>query len=396
MEVHETFYHTKALNFKTPAKRERGSDDTLSPAPSLLDVSVYSPFFKDNEVAPITDIDHVSGILARLDGGITANNAAIINFIDDYKGEHGKAGDSIWSMWLRLEALTSTVGRVPSRLASDYLSPSAWASIGALTDTLAKIKQSQTTQSVRLESYKTENTSTMQQHVKLSRKDFYQRLDTFKTAFISATRGLGGPLDNVKLKLIGMVDNSIHGSLQERQEPRRNSIALLGQSATANPLPESFTGGQTQNDAILLDESDTGHKVARVVEHRVDLMEQKVHLIVVAKSDERAIWFAGLDFQSSSDSNARLETELQNHQSGLIVNAHMVFENLYHTINGINTLGTMEKLYKIKISCISGSVAITSFDNKMPKYFSTIKGHHVLRNNSSYFDSIISHSDWAT
>jgi hypothetical protein len=38
---------------------------------------------------------------------------------------------------------------------------------------------------------------------------------------------------------------------------------------------------------------------------------------------------------------------------------------------------------------------MTSFDNKVPKYSSTIKGHHVLRNNSSYFDSIISHSDWA-
>jgi hypothetical protein len=116
------------------------------------------------------------------------------------------------------------------------------------------------------------------------------------------------------------VDNSIHGSLQERQEPRRNSTALFGQSATGNPLPESFTGGRTQNDAILLDESDTGLKVARV-EHQVDLIKQKVP---VAKSDEHAIRFADLGFQSSSDSNAWLEIELQNHQSGLIVDAHMM------------------------------------------------------------------------
>jgi hypothetical protein len=95
MEVQETFYHTKALNFRTPAKQKRSANDLLSPAPSLLDVSIYSPFFKDDEVAPITDIDHISGVLARLDGGITLNNAAIINFIEDYKGEHGKAGNSI-------------------------------------------------------------------------------------------------------------------------------------------------------------------------------------------------------------------------------------------------------------------------------------------------------------
>jgi hypothetical protein len=326
MEVRETLYDTEALNFKTPAKRKLGSDGTLSPAPLLLDLSVYSPFFKDDEVAPITDVDHVSGVLAHLDGGITANNAAIINSIDDYKASMARQpGDSIWSMWLCLEALTSTVGRLPACVRLSV--PSTWASIGALAGKLEEIKKSQTTQGIRLEDYESETTLTMQQQVKLSRKDFDQRLDSFKTAFISATRELGGPSDKVDGKLIGMVDNSpMHGSLQERQEPRGNSTALFGQCTTANPLPEAFTGGRTQNEAILLDESNTGLKVARV-EHRVDLMEQKVHLLI-AKSYECDIWFAGLGFQSSSDSNALLKKELQNHQSGLIVGAHMVLENV--------------------------------------------------------------------
>ena len=95
-------------------------------------------------------------------------------------------------MWLRLEALISTVGRVPSQHASDYLSPSAWSSTGALAEKLDEIKQSQTIQSICLESYNTKTTLTMQQHVKVSCEDFYQCLDSFKTAFISATRGLAG------------------------------------------------------------------------------------------------------------------------------------------------------------------------------------------------------------
>jgi hypothetical protein len=43
--------------------------------PSLLTVSFYSPSFKEDEVAHITEINHVSGVLAYLKGGITANNS---------------------------------------------------------------------------------------------------------------------------------------------------------------------------------------------------------------------------------------------------------------------------------------------------------------------------------
>jgi hypothetical protein len=46
MEIQETFFRTKALNFKTPAKRKQGSEDDSSP-PSLFDVNPYSrPFLQ--------------------------------------------------------------------------------------------------------------------------------------------------------------------------------------------------------------------------------------------------------------------------------------------------------------------------------------------------------------
>jgi hypothetical protein len=73
MEVQENFFRTKALNFKIQ-KREDGA----LPVPSLLDVSAYSPFFKEDEVTPVTEIGHIAGILAWLDQGITINNAAVI------------------------------------------------------------------------------------------------------------------------------------------------------------------------------------------------------------------------------------------------------------------------------------------------------------------------------
>jgi hypothetical protein len=56
MEIQETFFRTKALNYKTPAKQKRSLEEEDSEAPSLLDVSVYSPFFKEGVETPITEL----------------------------------------------------------------------------------------------------------------------------------------------------------------------------------------------------------------------------------------------------------------------------------------------------------------------------------------------------
>jgi hypothetical protein len=40
MEAHEEYYHMKALNFKTPPKQKRVSEDEDSFAGSLLDISI--------------------------------------------------------------------------------------------------------------------------------------------------------------------------------------------------------------------------------------------------------------------------------------------------------------------------------------------------------------------
>jgi hypothetical protein len=56
MEVQETFFRTKALNFKALAKCKRTLDKETSPSLSLQDVSTYYAFFKDDEESPIINI----------------------------------------------------------------------------------------------------------------------------------------------------------------------------------------------------------------------------------------------------------------------------------------------------------------------------------------------------
>jgi hypothetical protein len=109
-------------HFKSPAKQKRSSDKGKSPVLSRLGMSP----FKADEEAPISHIGHVAGVLVRLDEGITTNKEAIMSFIHDYHQEHGKAGDTIRALWLRLEDLLASVGTLATRLTFDYLAPSAW------------------------------------------------------------------------------------------------------------------------------------------------------------------------------------------------------------------------------------------------------------------------------
>jgi hypothetical protein len=157
---------------------------------------------------------------------------------------------------------------------------------------------------------------------------------------------------------------------------------------------ESGAATRNQHRATTIDVDNNAEEELRRVETRVDNLEQKLNSLV-SKSDERAIRLAGLGFQSIADSNAWLAAELPQHRSGLIVDAHTVLEHVYHAIEGIDTIAMMEKLYKIKVTTIADSVAMTSFDAKTPKYFSKSQAHRVLKLDASYFDTIVSHAEWA-
>jgi hypothetical protein len=67
-------------------------------------------------------------------------------------------------------------------------------------------------------------------------------------------------------------------------------------------------------------------------------MENNLRGLICSKGDKRAIKFAGLGFQSIAHSNAWLETELQPHPSGLIVDIHMVLEHIEYALEGIATM----------------------------------------------------------
>jgi hypothetical protein len=289
--------------------------------------------------------------------------------------EHAKAGDAITALWLRrLEALSATIGVCPTQPAYDYLAPSALGSIGAMAAKLDNLEMSIGSQESCLDSHQLKVQAKITTHINASHQEFFQHFDSFKGAFIGATRGLRGQMDNVNLHLMGMVSGLRKGDATWEHIPglHRSETVDLMSRMNLSPIQES------QHRVGHEDADGLANKVIKQIETHMINMENKLSSLV-AKGNERAIKFAGLGFQSISHSNAWLEMELCKHSSGLIVNVHMVLEHIHYALEGIDTIATMEKLYNIKVTCIADSVAMTSFNTKTPKFFCKVQGHRVLK-----------------
>jgi hypothetical protein len=385
LEVQQAFFRDKAMTYKTPAKRKRSNDENEGPA-DLLDIVPYSPLFRNDEDVPLTEFDQISAILARLDQGVVSNNETLMNFVNDYRFEHAKAGEAFGSLWLRLEALSASLGTSPARLAVDYMAPSAWASIGAIATRLDELGVHQISHQTQLEDLKLEINVSIGNQLSVSQDEARARLSDFKRAFIEAIRGLGGRLDSAELQIISLVAKlSNRGSEVVHIPTRETDLDRLSRNLTID-----LAGPTTPNPSTEL----ASDEFATRVEARLVKLETKLSGLI-AKSDDRAIMFAGLGFKSIGESNAWLETEMRRHPSGLIVDVHMVFEHIHNALEGIDTIATMEKLYKIKVSCIADSVAMTSFDAKAPKFFCKVQGHKVIKGDTSYFDRIPTHAEWS-
>jgi hypothetical protein len=82
------------------------------------------------------------------------------------------------------------------------------------------------------------------------------------------------------------------------------------------------------------------------------------------------------------------------HPCGLIVDVHMVMEHIQATISGQDSLGRLEKLYKLKIRTLADGLAMTSFETKVPRYFSLSSVHKVVKQDASYFETIGTYDEW--
>jgi hypothetical protein len=115
---------------------------------------------------------------------------------------------------------------------------------------------------------------------------------------------------------------------------------------------------------------------------------------VMVKGDKQVIGFAGLGFLKAAQANSWIEAEMLHHPKGAIVDIHIVFERIHHSMSNVRTLSVMQQLVKIKVQSIANGSAITSFDQRIPKFFSKLSGHKVIKDAALCLDLVPLWNDW--
>lgn len=127
---------------------------------------------------------------------------------------------------------------------------------------------------------------------------------------------------------------------------------------------------------------------------QIEELKQMV-MDVKASSDGTAITFGSLSFKSDQECNAWIKTHFPRDDFGYIIDFHVLMEHLQNQMCGDGELlKRLERVYKLKLATLMQGNTITSFESKIPKFFSNTIGHSVVRRDQSYFPTLKNFSDW--
>jgi hypothetical protein len=128
-----------------------------------------------------------------------------------------------------------------------------------------------------------------------------------------------------------------------------------------------------------------------VVRNMMGVMNRKIDA-VIADNHQDAVKFNGFGFRRVEEAKAWVEANLPDHKFGLIVDVHMVFEHIHSST--AMTVTTLQQLAKIQMRDMSQGVAVSSFDQRIPKLLSDSSSYVVVKTEESYFNRIKTYKEW--
>ena len=124
----------------------------------------------------------------------------------------------------------------------------------------------------------------------------------------------------------------------------------------------------------------------------ISVMGKKVLKLEKGESID-GIRYGGVSFERPEDVRAWIHVNMDLSDVGYIVDPHTVMEHVYANLVGEDFLSTFQKLHKLEIETLSQGLMMTSYQQPVPKLFSTGK-IKVVKEDSSFLDRIISWDDW--
>jgi hypothetical protein len=180
----------------------------------------------------------------------------------------------------------------------------------------------------------------------------------------------------------------LKGELEDlRREARANRFRSAGNSAA--PSSNSNCSNYLPLTAF--------YTKSALWESRMDSMQAQISTLI-AESDGDAIKSFGLGFRDPTSSEVWFNTNMDDEAFGLMVDVHLVFENLDHMLNpNESTIKTLHSIEKLGLSNMTQALCLTSFDARVPKLLSKSSNLAFPTWSSkgvSHFDKVDAYSDW--
>jgi hypothetical protein len=113
---------------------------------------------------------------------------------------------------------------------------------------------------------------------------------------------------------------------------------------------------------------------------------------VIADTHHDLVKFNGFGFRRAEEAFTWVDIHLPDHKFELIVDVHMVFEHLSSL--SAKTITILQQLVKIDMKDMSPGVAVSSFDNRLPKRLTEAAGCMAVKTDESFFEIVKSYWEW--
>jgi hypothetical protein len=360
-----------ANEFKTPLKSTQKASDTeiqemlaLLPTEEIYKRKVTGPSevekVKTNDPVFLTKV--IQGIEEKLEAA--TQNTMMINAEAEQVPKRVKLELPI--LFSKASSLDATIGKQMKNKVSEYVAPTVWSSIALLT-TLYRDTQCQVQDFPRL-------ANVMRYDVT---KEMDQKIDqTISRKLTSSSEdalGKLGDLKNLVVSSLEQIGNCFQYKTSRSDEVRAKVVSMV----------RNQQGVSSQGNFSASYFKDYADDQINVVREAMSEMNRKID-DRIADTHQDAIKFNGFGFRQYEEAAVWLETHSPKRKFGLIVDVHMVVEHLYSSAE--KTVPALQHLKKIDMTDISQGVAVSSFDQLIPKLLCDGTNYGVVQTDESYFD----------
>jgi len=328
---------TSALAFQPPRKSSTtfSNDDNEN----LLDFAPLS-----------SEIDINDNVYTTLNDKFSK----IVYFLETIQANHNRESmimtAGFQSFDLKVSQLHDKLGSQPVLLDQKFSSPNLWLSLGLIADELSKIPSSEG----------------------LKRKEVIALIEE--------------KFDNMNItSSLNRLVLPISSNVKSLNDFTVNAVRLLNTKISS--LPTS-TGSTSYIDDVKLEFKEREDRLWE----KISDLERELASYRSSK-DDSVIKFGQLGIRNPREMNSWMETNHPGENFGMLVDFHLVMEHIQVQITGQKLISNLEKIYKMSLDSNNQALAISSFETRVPRFFSSESKNYV-RKDESYFSSIKTWDEW--